>query len=123
MTDRPYTDDDLLTDEPELTETQKAYNVAQYELFQLAAYGHHSYHPSGECLTDEGKRQRSDYNDRIRAAQERFEAMALLKAAEYFQNVIDRAQKPEENAYYWNGVQHTVQGLRSQAAELMKESA
>ncbi|MFB7461257.1 hypothetical protein [Streptomyces sp. NPDC056188] len=66
-----------------LTETQMAYNVAQSEMFQLAAYGHHRYHPSGDCLTDEGKRQQSDYNDRIRAAREELEAAVLRLVAEH----------------------------------------
>jgi hypothetical protein len=68
--------------EPELTETQKAYNVAQSELFQLAAYGHCVYHPAGEMATDRGKRQHERYRDLIRAAQARFEAAALRKAAD-----------------------------------------
>lgn len=106
--------------EPELTEAQKAYNVAQYELFQLAAYGHCTY-TNGEMLTEEGKQRQRDYNDRIRAGQTRFEAAAILKAADYFQTVLDQVQKPEENAYYWTGVQHTVEGLRAQATELIKE--
>lgn len=106
--------------EPDLTEVQKAYNVAQYELYQLAAYGHCTY-TNGELLTAEGKRQQADYNDRIQAAQTRFEAAALAKAAEYFQSVIDSIPHPEDNAYYWNGVQHTVQGLQAQAADLLKE--
>ncbi|MDX2996389.1 hypothetical protein [Streptomyces scabiei] len=75
------------TTETELTETQKAYNVAQYELFQLAAYGHHRHHPSGEALTDEGKRQQRDYNDRIRAAREELEAALLRLVAEHAETV------------------------------------
>lgn len=70
------------TAEPELTETQKAYNVAQYEIFQLAAYGHCTY-TNGELLTDEGKRQQADYNDRIRAAREELEAALLRLVAEH----------------------------------------
>lgn len=66
----------------ELTDTQKAYNVAQSEMFQLAAYGHHRYHPLQECLTDEGKRQQRDYNDRITAAQEQLGAAVLRLVAE-----------------------------------------
>ncbi|MFI8792657.1 hypothetical protein [Streptomyces sp. NPDC055105] len=73
-------DDDA---EPELTEVQKAYNVAQSEMFQLAAYGHHRYHPSGEALTDEGKRQQSDYLDRLRTAREDLEAATLRLVAEH----------------------------------------
>jgi hypothetical protein len=71
------------TAEPQLTGPQKAYNVAQSEMFQLAAYGHHRYHPSGEALTDEGKRQQRDYNDRIRAAREQLEATLLRLVAEH----------------------------------------
>lgn len=69
--------------ELELTETQKAYNVAQSEMFQLAAYGHHRYHPSGEALTDAGKTQQADYNDRISQARENLEAAVLRLAAEH----------------------------------------
>ena len=68
--------------EPELTETQKAYNVAQYEIFQLAAYGHCTY-TNGELLTAEGKRQQADYNDRIRKAREELEAAVLRLVAEH----------------------------------------
>lgn len=67
----------------DLTEAQKAYNVAQSEMFQLAAYGHHRYHPSGECLTDEGKRQQRDYLDRIQAAREELEAAVLRLVADH----------------------------------------
>jgi hypothetical protein len=66
-----------------LTETQMAYNVAQSEMFQLAAYGHHRYHPLQECLTDEGKRQQRDYNDHIQAAREKLEAAVLRLVAEH----------------------------------------
>ncbi|MGW7636143.1 hypothetical protein [Streptomyces decoyicus] len=119
----------MTTDEErelELTETQKAYNVAQYELFQLAAYGHHTYDPAylsdGTLRTPrERKAGGEEYHDRLRQAQTRFEAAALTKAAEYFQSVLDAVQKPEENAYYWSGVQHTIQGLQAQAADLLKE--
>jgi hypothetical protein len=68
--------------EPQLTETQKAYNVAAGSLFQLAAYGHCVYHPAGEMATERGKRQHERYRDLIRAAQARFEAAALRKAAD-----------------------------------------
>ncbi|MFF3928198.1 hypothetical protein [Streptomyces hirsutus] len=67
--------------EPDLTEAQKAYNVAQYEMFQLAAYGHCTY-TNGEMLTDEGRRQQRDYNDRIRTAREELEAAVLRLVAE-----------------------------------------
>lgn len=70
------------TAEPDLTETQKAYNVAQYEMFQLAAYGHCTY-TNGELLTDEGKRQQADYNNRIRTAREQLEAAVLRLVAEH----------------------------------------
>ncbi|WP_416520100.1 hypothetical protein [Streptomyces achromogenes] len=57
-----------------------------------------------------------------RATQTRSEAAALLKAADYFQGVIDdNAHGPEFNTYYWNGVRYTVEGLRAQAANLLKE--
>jgi len=69
--------------EPDLTRTQKTFNVAQSEVFQLAAYGHHRYHPGGEALTDEGKRQQRDYNDRIRSAREQLEAALLRLVAEH----------------------------------------
>lgn len=110
-------DDDV---EPEMTEVQKAYYVAQYELVQLAAYGHCTY-TTGELLTDEGKRQQRDYHDRISAAQARFEAAALRKSAEYFQGLLDAEQAPEKNPQYWTAVQHVVQGLRCQAADLLEE--
>jgi hypothetical protein len=71
-----------VTTEPDLTETQKAYNVAQYEMFQLAAYGHCTY-TNGELLTAEGKRQQADYNDRIRRAREELEAAVLRLVAEH----------------------------------------
>lgn len=70
------------TQPTDLTETQMAYNVAQSEMFQLAAYGHHRYHPSGEALTAEGKRQQRDYNNRISAAREQLEAATLRLVAE-----------------------------------------
>jgi hypothetical protein len=69
--------------EPDLTETQKAYNVAQSDMFQLAAYGHHRYHPLVEALTDEGKRQQRDYNDRLLAARDALEAALLRLVAEH----------------------------------------
>lgn len=69
--------------EPDLTETQKAYNVASSNMFQLAAYGHHRYHPLVEALTDEGKRQQRDYNDRLGAAREELEAALLRLVAEH----------------------------------------
>ncbi|MEW2402180.1 hypothetical protein [Streptomyces sp. NPDC046862] len=69
--------------ETDLTDVQKAYNVAQYEMFQLAAYGHHRYHPSGECLTDEGKRQARDYNDRLLKTRTDLEAGLLRLIAEH----------------------------------------
>jgi hypothetical protein len=65
----------------ELTETQKAYNVAQSKLFQLAAYGHCTY-TNGEMLTREGQRQQRDYNDRITTAREQLEAAVLRLVAE-----------------------------------------
>jgi hypothetical protein len=68
--------------EPDLTDTQKAYNVAQSEMFQLAAYGHCTY-TNGELLTAEGKRQQADYNDRIRRAREELEAAVLRLVAEH----------------------------------------
>lgn len=68
---------------PDLTDVQKAYNVAQHEMFQLAAYGHHRYHPLQECLTPEGKRQERDYNDRLRKAREDLEAAVLRLVAEH----------------------------------------
>ncbi|MFF1574697.1 hypothetical protein ACFVWR_18310 [Leifsonia sp. NPDC058292] len=109
-------DDDV---EPELTEVQKAYNVAKYELFGLAAYGHCTY-TNGELLTDEGKRRQQDYNDRITAAQARFEAAALRKSAEFFQGVLDAVQAPQEDPRYWTAVHHMVQGLQGQAADILE---
>jgi hypothetical protein len=64
-----------------LTGPQKAYNAAQYEMFQLAAYGHCTY-TNGEMLTREGQRQQRDYNDRITAAREQLEAAVLRLVAE-----------------------------------------
>ena len=113
--------------EPELTEAQKAYNITQYELFQLATYGHYRYDPErnndGTYKTlSERETNRKDYHQRLHRAQTRFDAAALLKAADYFQGVIDSADRgPQFNAYYWGGVQHTVEGLRRQAADLLKE--
>lgn len=112
--------------EPELTETQKVYNVAEAELFELAAYGHHTHDPAyrnnGTHRTpQEREAGGEDYRNRLRQAQTRFEAAALVKAAAYFQSVLDDVQKPEQNAYYWSGVQHTIQGLQAQAADLLKE--
>ena len=69
--------------EPELTDVQKAYNVAQAEMFQLAAYGHHRYHPLVESLTDEGKRQERDYNNRLLQARDDLEAALLRLVAEH----------------------------------------
>jgi hypothetical protein len=69
--------------EPELTETQKAYNVAQSNIFQLAAYGHCTYTPRAELLTDKGKAEQADYNDRIRKAREELEAAVLRLVAEH----------------------------------------
>jgi hypothetical protein len=74
------------TTETELTETQKAYNVAQYELFQLAAYGHCTY-TNGELLTKEGQRQQADYNNRIQAARGELEAALLRLVAEHAETV------------------------------------
>ncbi|MFE2164841.1 hypothetical protein ACFXB3_07175 [Streptomyces sp. NPDC059447] len=83
MTDLPEPDD-----EAPLTETEQAYNVAMYELFQLAAYGHYTYAPLTDVRTgryrstEQIQAGTQDYNRRIRAAQERFEAAVLRKAAE-----------------------------------------
>jgi hypothetical protein len=107
--------------EPELTEVQEEYSLAKYELFQLAAYGHCTYTDGGGLLTDEGERKQQDYNDRICAAQARFEAAALRKSAEYFQGVLDAVLKPEENSHHWNGVQHVIHGIQAQASHLLKE--
>ncbi|MCX4543816.1 hypothetical protein [Streptomyces sp. NBC_01565] len=74
-------------EEPTLTEIEQAYNVASYELFQLAAYGHYTYAPlistsTGRYLTSEQiQAGTQDYNRRIRTAQEQFEAAVLRKAA------------------------------------------
>jgi hypothetical protein len=74
--------------EPELTDAEKAYNVAWYELFQLAAYGHHRYNPLRDPKTgcslsirqiEEGSRV---YREHIRRAQENLEGAILLKAIE-----------------------------------------
>ncbi|MCL8016889.1 hypothetical protein [Streptomyces sp. AS02] len=70
-------------DEDQLTDVQKAYNLAQYEMFQLAAYGHHRYHPLVESLTPEGKRQERDYNDRLLKARDDLEAGLLRLVAEH----------------------------------------
>lgn len=69
--------------EPDLTDTQKAYNVAESEMFAIAAWGHHRYFPSGESLTTEGRRQESDYNNRITAAREELQASLLRLVAEH----------------------------------------
>lgn len=68
---------------PNLTDAQKAYNAAQAETFAIAAWGHHRYFPRGESLTDEGKRQESDYNNRIRTARDELEAALLRLVAEH----------------------------------------
>ena len=75
--------------EPELTETDKAYYVAQYELYQLGAFGHYTYAP----LTDRATGQylplqqreagQRDYGERLRTAQATFEAAAIRKAADW----------------------------------------
>lgn len=67
----------------DLTPVQQAYNLAQSEMFQLAAYGHHRYHPSGEALTDNGRREQADYNNRIRKAREALEVAVLRLVAEH----------------------------------------
>lgn len=69
--------------EPDLTDVQKAYNVASSEMFQLAAYGHHRYHPSGESLTDKGRKEERDYNNRLFKAREDLEASLLRLIAEH----------------------------------------
>jgi hypothetical protein len=72
-----------------LTEAQKAYNTAQYEVFQLAAYGHHRFAPlpnrrTGEYLSiSEIEAGQRDYNDRIQAAREALEAAVLRLVAEH----------------------------------------
>ncbi|MCI3277578.1 hypothetical protein [Streptomyces cylindrosporus] len=78
----------------DLTDTQKAYNVAHSEMFQLAAYGHHKYHPSGEALTAEGKRQQADYNDRIEEARDGLEAALLRLVAEHVETYHRRQDVP-----------------------------
>lgn len=78
-----------MSEEAGLTDVQKAYNVAQSEVFQLAAYGHHRYHPLGECLTDEGRRQQRDYLDRLRIAREELEAAVLRLVAEHAEQVAE----------------------------------
>ncbi|GGU62388.1 hypothetical protein [Streptomyces lavendofoliae] len=76
------------SNESELTETQKAYNVAQYELFQLAAYGHYTHAPLTDTRTGkylsirEIEAGQQDYNDRIRQAREQLEAAVLNLVAE-----------------------------------------
>ena len=67
--------------EHELTEAQERYNVAQYELFQLGAYGHCTY-TNGEMLTKEGKRKQQDYNDRLHSARMELESALLVLVAE-----------------------------------------
>lgn len=66
----------------ELTEAQKRYNKARYELFQLGAYGHCTY-TNGEMLTEEGQRQQQDYNDRLRSAGDELEAALLHLVADH----------------------------------------
>jgi hypothetical protein len=78
--------------DPELTETDKAYYAAQYQLYQLyqlGAFGHYTYAP----LTDRATGQylplqqreagQRDYGERLRAAQATFEAAAIRKAADW----------------------------------------
>lgn len=78
-----------MSGDAELTDVQKAYNVAQSEMLQLAAYGHHRYHPLGECLTDEGRRQQRDYLDRLRTAREELEAAVLRLVAEHAERIAE----------------------------------
>jgi hypothetical protein len=95
---RPGTTDHTLTRHREgedgvrdcgLTEVQMAYNAAQYEVFQLAAYGHHRFAPltdrrTGEYLSiSEIEAGQRDYNDRIQAAREELEAAVLRLVAEH----------------------------------------
>jgi hypothetical protein len=78
-----------MSEEAELTEAQKAYNTAQYEMFQLAAYGHHRHAPlidmrTGKYLSiREIEARQRDYNDRIQAAREELEAAVLRLVAEH----------------------------------------
>ncbi|MFE9845818.1 hypothetical protein [Streptomyces goshikiensis] len=69
------------------SEVEQAYNVARYELFQLAAHGHHRYAPlfdskTGRYLTtreiEAGSRA---YQELLTAAQERYEAAVMLRTA------------------------------------------
>ena len=47
----------------------------------------HAAHPSGDCLTNEGKRQQRDYSDRILAARGKLEAATLRLVAEHVEQV------------------------------------
>ena len=109
--------------EPELTEVQKAYNVTQYELFQLAAYGHYTYDPErnndGTFKTiTERETNRRNYNQRLRDAQTRYEAAALLKAAEELHTAGKPTCDPDDGGCCWYDA---VKALESRAAELLKE--
>jgi hypothetical protein len=73
----------------QLTAEQRAYNIADSDLFQLAAYGHHTYNPDSHNdgtprTTQEREQGLQDYRDRLRAAQARFEAAILMRAAAQF---------------------------------------
>lgn len=77
--------------EPDLTEIQQAYNLAMYEAFQLAAYGHCTY-TTGELLSPEGNRKQNDYNNRIWKANRELEAAVLRLVAEHAERVMGTSQ-------------------------------
>jgi hypothetical protein len=69
--------------EPELTDVQKAYNVAQSDMLQEALYGDCKHWPARELLTDEGKRQQRAYADVLYQARTDLEAGLLRLVAEH----------------------------------------
>lgn len=108
-----------LDEEPPLTETEKAYNVAHGELYQLAVHGHHRYAPLFDSKTgghfsitaiQQGVR---DYARRIQAAQEQFEAAVLLRAAEQLEANGGPTCNPGECCWF-----DAVAELRRRADEL-----
>lgn len=110
--------------EAELTSTQREYNTAQAQLFQLAAWGRDSYHRTGELLTREGQQQHAAYRDAIQKAQARFEAAVLAKAADEIVRMISDTDGPAARWDWWDAA--TIPGsiaefLRGLAQQIREE--
>lgn len=112
--------------EAALTGTQREYNIAQSDLFQLAAWGRDSYHRTGELLTREGQQQHAQYRDAIHKAQARFEAAVLAKAADEITRTAFDTDGPAAQWNWWDAAtipDSIAEFLRGLAQQIREEQA